>query len=51
MEFSLADVQDYVGGRSGMWFLPNRNLVLLVDDDAAVLGELIMLPITKARNP
>ena len=39
MGFSpLADLQDYLGGGSGMSFLPNRNLVLVVDDDAAMLN-------------
>ena len=38
MGFSpLADLEDYLGGGSGMSFLPNRNLVLVVDDDAAML--------------
>ena len=38
MGFSpLADLQDYLAGESGMSFLPNRNLVLVVDDDAAML--------------
>src|ERR1700731_4892098 len=34
---SLANLQDYVGGRLGMSFLPSRKLVFVVDDDAAVL--------------
>jgi FixJ family two-component response regulator len=34
---SPADLQDYLGGGSAMSFLPNRNLVLVVDDDVAVL--------------
>jgi len=38
MGFSpLADLQDYLAAGSGMSFLPNRNLVLVVDDDAAML--------------
>jgi len=38
MGFSpLADLQDYFAGGSRMSFLPNRNLVLVVDDDAAML--------------
>ena len=38
MGFSpLADLQDYFASGSRMSFLPNRNLVLVVDDDAAML--------------
>jgi FixJ family two-component response regulator len=33
----ILDVQDYLGGGSGVSLLPNRNLVLVVDDDAAML--------------
>jgi FixJ family two-component response regulator len=33
----ILDVQDYLCGGSGMSFLPNRNLVFVVDDDAAML--------------
>jgi FixJ family two-component response regulator len=31
-----AGIQDCLGGGSGVSFLPNRNLVLVVDDDAAM---------------
>jgi FixJ family two-component response regulator len=38
MGFSpLADLQGYFASGSRMSFLPNRNLVLVVDDDAAML--------------
>ena len=33
----ILDVQDHLGGGSGVSFLPNRNLVLVVDDDPAML--------------
>jgi len=33
----IFDLQDYLGGGSGVSFLPNRNLVLVVDDDLAML--------------
>jgi FixJ family two-component response regulator len=33
----ILDLQDHLGGGSGVTFLPNRNLVLVVDDDPAML--------------
>jgi FixJ family two-component response regulator len=34
---SPSNVQDYVGGKSGMSFLSNRDLVFIVDDDPGML--------------
>jgi FixJ family two-component response regulator len=34
------DFHDRIGGRSGIPFMPKRNLVLVVDDDAAILKAL-----------
>src|SRR5258707_5044164 len=40
---SPSDLQDYVGGKSGMSFLPNRDLVFVVDDDASMLKSVARL--------
>ena len=40
---SPSDLQDNVGGKSEMSFLPNRDLVFVVDDDASMLKSVARL--------